>query len=204
MRYETNPFIARSGWVTLGPLTLLALVLWRTAGFVYAAPIALLALMVAFKFRDPDRAVPSSRLGVVAPVDGKVLSIRRVDDGPFGTAALKVRLRVSPFTVYGVRSPVEGTVSDPATFCAASGTLRGFCLRTDEGDAMLLRMEHHGFGAPKAKVNIGQRLGHGERCGSVRFAHTVEMFLPPTAVARVVPHDRTEAGVTVLAEFAPH
>ena len=204
MRYETNPFIARSGWVTLGTLTLLALVMWRTAGFVYAAPLALLALMVAFKFRDPDRPVPASRLGVVAPVDGKVLSIRRVEDGPFGTAALKVRLRVSPFTVYGVRCPVEGTVSDPATFCAASGTLRGFCLRTDEGDAMLLRMEHHGFGAPKAKVNIGQRLGHGERCGSVRFAHTVEMFLPPTAVARVVPHDRTEAGVTVLAEFAPH
>ena len=203
MRYETNPIIARSGWFTLGMLTLLALVLWRTAGFVYAAPLALLALMVAFKFRDPDRPVPASRLGVVAPVDGKVLSIRRVEDGPFGTAALKVRLRVSPFTVYGVRCPVEGTVSDPATFCAASGTLRGFCLRTDEGDAMLLRMEHHGFGAPKAKVNIGQRLGHGERCGSVRFAHTVEMFLPPTAVARVVPHDRTEAGVTVLAEFAP-
>ena len=204
MRYETNPFIARSGWFTLGSLTLLALVLWRSAGFVYAAPLALLALIVAFKFRDPDRPVPTSRLGVVAPVDGRVLSIRRVEDGPFGGAALKVRLRVSPFTVYGVRSPIEATVSDPATFCAASGTLRGFCLRTDEGDSMLMRMEHYGIGAPKAKVNIGQRLGHGERCGSVRLAHTVEMFLPATAIARVQPHDRAEAGVTVLAEFAPH
>jgi phosphatidylserine decarboxylase len=203
MRYEANPVIARSGWYTLAWLTFIALVLWRTAGFIYAAPLALIALMVAFKFRDPDRPVPASRLGVVAPVDGRVLSIRRVEDGPFGGAALKVRLRVSPFTVYGVRSPIEATVSDPATFCAASGTLRGFCLRTDEGDQMLIRMEHPGFGAPKAKVNIGQRLGHGERCGSVRFAHTVEMFLPPTAIPRVAPHDPAEAGVTVLAEFAP-
>ena len=203
MRYEANPVIARSGWFTLAWLTLIALVLWRTAGFVYAAPLALIALMVAFKFRDPDRPVPASRLGVVAPVDGRVLSIRRVEDGPFGGAALKVRLRVSPFSVYGVRSPIEATVSDPATVCAASGTLRGFCLRTDEGDAMLMRMEHYFLGAPKAKVNIGQRLGHGERCGSVRFAHTVEMFLPPTAIPRVAPHDPAEAGVTVLAEFAP-
>ena len=204
MRYQANPVIARSGWFTLGTLTLIALVLWRTAGFEYAAPLALLALLIAFKFRDPDRPVPSSRLGVIAPVDGRVLSIRRIEEGPFGTAALKLRLRVSPLSVYGVRSPIEGTVSDPATFCAASGTLRGFCLRTDEGDAMLMRMEHYGVGAPKAKVNIGQRLGHGERCGSVRLAHTVEMFLPPTAIARVQPHDPTEAGVTVLAEFAPH
>ena len=139
---------------------------------------------------------------MVAPVDGRVLSIRRVEDGPFGTAALKVRLRVSPFTVYGVRCPIEATVSDPATYCAATGTLRGFCLRTDEGDSILMRMEHPGIGEPKAKVNIGQRLGHGERCGSVRLAHTVEIFLPPTALPRVAPHDAATAGVTVLAEFA--
>lgn len=203
MRYRSNPYIARSGWFTLGTLVFLTLVIWRSAGFIYAAPLAVLALMVAFKFRDPDRPVPASRLGVVAPVDGRVLSIRKVEDGPFGTPALKVRLRVSPFTVYGVRSPIEATVSDPAQYCAASGTLRGFCLRTDEGDSILLRMEHYGFGAPKAKVNVGQRLGHGERCGSVRFAHTVEMFLPASAIPRVVPHDSAAAGVTVLAEFAP-
>jgi len=202
MRYDANPVIARSGWLSLGLLSLLALVLWRNAGTVYAAPVALVALLVAFKFRDPDRKVPGARLGILSPVDGHVTEVQRIEDGPFGGPALRVLIAISPLTVYGVRSPIEGVVNDPATLCRSVGYHRGLCLRTDEGQPLLLRLAHFGFGAPKAKVNIGQRLGQGERCGSVRFAHSAELLMPASAAARIAPRDAVEAGTTVLAEFA--
>lgn len=201
MRYDTNPIIARSGWLSVGVLALATVVVWKLAGWLYAAPFAFLLLVVALKFRDPDRPPPDTRLGVVAPVDGSVLAIRRVESGPFGGPALKVRLRVSPLTIYGVRAPIEGVVSDPAAY-SAGATHRGFCLRNDEGDVMLMTIEHYGVGRPRPKVKLGQRLGHGERCGSIRFGHTVELHLPADAAPRIRPHDPVEAGVTVLAELS--
>lgn len=201
MRYDTNPIIARSGWLSVGVLALTAIVVWKLASWLYAAPVVVVLLLVAFKFRDPDRPPPSARLGVISPVDGSVLAVRMVDSGPFGGPSLKVRLRVSPLTVYGVRSPIEGVVSDPAVFSAGERR-RGFCLRNDEGDVMLMTIDHYGFGRPRPKVKLGQRLGHGERCGSIRFGHTVELHLPADATAKIRPHDPVEAGVTVLAELS--
>lgn len=201
MRYDSNPIIARSGWYSVGLLALITLVVWKLANGLYAAPFAVLLLLVAFKFRDPDRPTPGMRLGVVAPVDGSVLAVRTIDAGPFGGPALKVRLQVSPFTIYGVRSPIEGVVSDPAAYSAGE-TRRGFCLRNDEGDLLLMTMEDWGFAKPRPKVKLGQRLGHGERCGSVRFARTVELLLPIDAKPLIRPHDRVTAGVTMLAELA--
>lgn len=201
MRYDSNPIIARSGWYSVGLLTLITIVVWKLANWLYAAPFAMMLLLVALKFRDPDRPTPSMRLGVVAPVDGSVLAVRTVEAGPFGVPALKVRLQVSPLTIYGVRSPIEGVVSDPAAYSAGE-TRRGFCLRNDEGDLMLMTMEDWGFARPRPKVKLGQRLGHGERCGSVRFARMVEIHLPIDAAPLVRPHDTVEAGVTVLAELA--
>jgi phosphatidylserine decarboxylase len=201
MRYDTNPIIARSGWLSVGVLALTTIVVWKLAGWIYAAPFAFLLVVLAFKFRDPDRPPPSARLGVVAPVDGEVLAVRMVEAGPFGVPALKVRLRVSPLTVYGVRSPIEGVVSDPAAY-SAGATRLGFCLRNDEGDVMLMTIDHYGFGKPRPKVKLGQRLGHGERCGSIRFGHTVELHLPADSTPSVRPHDPVEAGVTVLAELS--
>jgi len=204
MRYDSSPLIARSGWYSVGLLAFATLVLWKTAGSVYAAPVAVVLALVAFKFRDPDRPTPRTRLGAVAPVDGQVLSVRTIDEGPLGAAALKLRLRVSPFTLYGVRAPIEGVVSDPTAVPGADGETRGFCLRTDEGDLMLMTIEHWGFGRPRPKVKLGQRVGHGERCGSIRFGHTVEIHLPAGSTPRVRPHDPVTAGVTVLAELPRH
>jgi phosphatidylserine decarboxylase len=147
--------------------------------------------------------VPPARLGIVAPVDGRVTDVQRIEQGPFGGPALRVRIAISPWTVYGVRAPVEGVVCDPATLCRSVGYHRGLCLRTDEGQPLLLRLADHGFGAAKPKVNIGQRLGHGERCGSVRFAHSAELLVPATAAARVAAGEPVAAGTSVLAEFAP-
>lgn len=204
MRYDSNPLIARSGWYSVGVLAFATIVMWKLAGFLYAAPIAVLLMLVVFKFRDPDRPTPRTRLGAVAPVDGHVLSVRTIEAGPLGAAALKLRLRVSPFTIYGVRSPIEGVVSDPAAVCGTGGATRGLCLRTDEGDLMLMTIADWGFGRPRPKVKLGQRVGHGERCGSIRFGHTVEIHLPADSLPRVRPHDPVTAGVTVLAELARH
>lgn len=200
MRYETNPLIARSGWYSVGLLALATIVVWKLANAMYAAPFAVLLALVVLKFRDPDRPTAATRLGVIAPVDGSVLAVRTVEAGPFGAPALKIRIRVSPVSVYGIRAPMEGVVSDPAAH-SGGATRRGFCLRNDEGDLILMTIDHWLFGAPRPKVKLGQRLGQGERCGSIRFGHTVELCLPVDAAPAVRPHDSVTAGVTVLAEL---
>jgi phosphatidylserine decarboxylase len=196
---DDHPAIARVAWLPIAALLAAAALFAREGGFALAWPWVLGALGVAWKFRDPDRQVPPVPLGVLAPVDGWVLSVRTLEHGPLGAPALRVRVVVDPLSVYAVRAPIEGVVGDPH---APGGPRRGLWLRSDEGDEVVLLMRApFGLGAPSATADVGDRLGQGERCGWLRLGWAADVFAPADAALRVGRGRRVRGGETVLAEL---
>ncbi len=69
-------------------------------------------------FRDPRREVPAAPLGVVSPVDGRVVQVDLVDKGVLQGEAHRVRIEIDISGTYTARAPVEGKIMDLRTVAA--------------------------------------------------------------------------------------
>ena len=104
--------VARAGYPFLYASTF-ATAVFALLDITAVALLGLLATVsIALFFRDPDRMVPAEDALVVAPADGKVVAIERVDDSPFYEGSCtKVGIFMSVFNVHINRIPHEGTVT---------------------------------------------------------------------------------------------
>src|SRR5688500_19231133 len=103
----------KNEWLTflaVGLLACIAMALmqwWVVAAVIMVATLALLSF-----FRDPNRPIPSQRIVMVAPADGKVSSIHTLDNfEPLGGPATCVRIFLSVLDVHVNRSPCHGLVT---------------------------------------------------------------------------------------------
>src|SRR6476469_9403407 len=71
----------------------------------------LVALFMAFFFRDPRREPPSDQNVVVAPADGKVTRIITLDENSKDSPTL-VSIFLSPLNLHIHRAPIPGTIRD--------------------------------------------------------------------------------------------
>ncbi len=85
--------------------SLIAWWVWRPAIIV---PLVVFALILWF-FRNPPRQVPVQPDLVVAPADGHVVSVERIDDSFVGRA-VAVGIFLSVFNVHANRSPSDAWV----------------------------------------------------------------------------------------------
>ena len=205
--------LAPEGW----PFILTAWVL--EAGFLFlgyhAAAIGWLPIavwVVAF-FRDPVRDGPRGEGLVIAPADGKVVSVRLIDEPSFhGGEAQRVSIFMNVFSVHVNRYPVDGTITwrqySPGAFVNAAAekasleneqssvgivTARGKVLVRQIAGLVARRIiTDHGEGAV---------VRQGERMGLIRFGSRVDIFLPANARLRVQEGQHAVAGVTVIAEW---
>src|ERR1700712_2383885 len=73
--------------------------------------LTIIALWVAYFFRDPERTGERGAQVVIAPADGKVVLIQEVDEPAFmGGRAHRVSIFMNVFNVHVNRYPVSGTV----------------------------------------------------------------------------------------------
>src|SRR5688572_19551517 len=73
--------------------------------------LTLIALWVAYFFRDPERTGERGKRVVIAPADGKVIQIAEVDEPAFlHGPATRVSIFMNVFNVHVNRYPVSGTV----------------------------------------------------------------------------------------------
>lgn len=207
MQGTRNPFVASEGVPFLVVLAASSVAAWHYfgigAGLVPAALFAYLFLI----FRDPHRPVPAVPLGVVSPVDGRVVSITRVDSSILGAEALSISIEVNSLGTYTARCPVEGKIMDLA---AEHGTDRaatdrpGLWVRTDEADDVVLCFRNHRFGlSPRAFIRYGERVGQGQRCAFLRLTGIAEVLVPGVARLQVEEGQRVLAGSDVLAKLPP-
>jgi phosphatidylserine decarboxylase len=196
-------FVAAEGIPFLLVMALVVAATWYFAGVAWAIlPLSLLVYLYLI-FRDPRRIVPSAPLGVVSPVDGKVVEVTTTDEGVPEGQAHRIVIRVSSFGTYTARSPVEGKVGDLSATAppgSPADDKAGLWLVTDEGENVVLRFPGNRFGlAPRGFLNYGERLGQGQRCAYLRLTKFAELELPIDAKITVSVGERVAAGSHLLA-----
>jgi len=186
--------------------------------------LLLLALWVAYFFRDPERIGERGPSLVVSPADGKLVMITTVDEPSFiKGSAIRLSIFMNVFNVHVNRYPVDGVVSyihynKGKFFNAAaeksslenermsvgietdSSVSTGGSARVGSVKRILVR-QIAGLIARRIVTysKVGERVRQGDRLGIIRFGSRVDVFLPPSSTIRVKVGDLTTAGVTVLA-----
>jgi len=187
----------------------------RSWGLWIAAYIlAVIALWVAYFFRDPQRTGPRGERLVIAPADGRVVMISEVDEPDFVRGrSTRISIFMNIFNVHVNRYPVSGTVRylhrNPGKFLnAASDKASLLNEQTSvgiEGSRAPVAVRQIAGLIARRIVNysaVGATVRQGDRMGIIRFGSRVDVFVPPTATLRVQLGDKPLAGVTVLAELS--
>lgn len=181
--------------------------------------IVVLAAVVTFLvlnfFRDPERAVPKGDDLVIAPADGKVISVGEVFEPAWiNGQALRVCIFMSPLDVHVNRFPVSGRVGyvehvpgrfTPAFRDKASEDNERTLIGIERGGDRVLFKQISGSLARRivADVSVGARAVAGERFGMIKFGSRVDVLLPLSAEVAVGVNDRAVAGETVIARIPP-
>jgi phosphatidylserine decarboxylase len=210
---EGRWFIA-GAWAIALVLVIVALRAGST--FWWVVTVAWLAIsvwIVAF-FRDPERAWSISECLVVAPADGKVVSVMETDEPAFlGGRALRISIFMNVFDCHVNRYPVGGTVAYRHYNAGKFGHAAAEKSSLDNEQSSV------GVAAARGKVlvrqiaglvarrivtdhEVGASVRQAERLGMIRFGSRVDLFLPVGTRTLVRTGHTTLAGVTVVAEWS--
>ena len=174
--------------------------------------VAMLAC-VAF-FRDPARVSAAPPEVVLAPADGKVLS---VGSAPAAMAAIglpqQISIFMSPANVHVNRAPISGTVREVSRIAGAKlPAFRDKASELNEHSFVLLEgtlgtVAYKQIAGSLARrvvcdLSPGQTVSRGERVGLIKFGSRVDLFLPRSATVEVSSGRRTRAGLTAVARFS--
>lgn len=200
--------MARDGilWVAL-PLAGAVAAAWA-GWWLVAIPLLFLTAFMAYFFRDPARDSPADASLVVAPADGRVTRVQRVDERAADSPTV-VSIFLSPFDVHINRAPLAGEVSD------ISYTKGKFMIATREAASLV--NEQNALTIRGARVtivckqiagvlarrivcwkNVGDRVALGERFGMIKFSSRTDLILPSEVEVSVRVGERVRGGVSII------
>jgi phosphatidylserine decarboxylase len=189
--------------------------------------LLLLALWVAYFFRDPERVGERGPTLIVAPADGKLIMITEVDEPSFVQGrAIRLSIFMNVFNVHVNRYPVDGVVKyihyNKGKFFNAAAEKSS--LENEQMSVGLETIPPDSGRTPRVGTTqkvlvrqiagliarrivtyskVGEQVKQGDRMGIIRFGSRVDLFLPIGSTIRGKLGDMTTAGVTVLGEL-PH
>jgi len=183
--------------------------------WLLAVVVTILALWVAYFFRDPERTGQRGATLVVAPADGRLIMMTEVDEPAFIQGrAIRLSIFMNVFNVHVNRYPVDGVVRyvhyNKGKFINAAAEKSSLeneqmSVGLESGQYRVLVRQIAGLIARRIVTysKVGETVHQGDRMGIIRFGSRVDVFVPTSAhiVAKV--GDLTTAGTTILAELHP-
>jgi phosphatidylserine decarboxylase len=183
--------------------------------WLVAFGLTVLALWIAYFFRDPERTGERGKQLVIAPADGKIVQIAEVDEPAFlQSKAQRISIFMNVFDVHVNRYPVSGTVryvhynkgkfiNAAADKASLENEQSSVGIETESGRILVRQIA--GLIARRIVTysKVGEKVNQGDRLGIIRFGSRVDVFVPVNATLRVKVGQVTVAGVTVLAELPP-
>ncbi len=209
------------GWPLLALTAFFAHWAWwfgSIVGLVLGLATGVVLALVVYFFRDPPRHIPEGPGLVVAPADGKIAEVARLEhDEYLGGPAVKIGIFLSIFNVHLNRAPVAARVIAlrycPGEFLSA---LRPECVSRNE--AMWIGLE--GEAAPHRRMVVRQIAGQyarrivcalrpgevvdrGAKIGMIKLGSRTELILPDEPGLRIEVRvgDRVQAGSRVVARY---
>ncbi len=180
-------------------------------GYWYVVLLLLVvALFMAFFFRDPKRVPPADPDVVVSPADGKVTRIGPATPGADSTV---VSIFLSPLDVHINRSPIPGKIIDvlysPGKFLMATNEKASL---VNEQNALTIQGEKITVVCKQIAGILARRivcwkaegdsLGLGERFGMIKFSSRTDVLLPANVRVTVKEGDRVRGGTTVIGRIS--
>ena len=186
----------------------------RSWGLWLAAFVVLvLALWVAWFFRNPDRPGERGDGVAIAPADGRVVLITNIDEPTFvGGPTQRVSIFMNVFDVHVNRYPVNGRVEYVVHKAGKflNAVTEASSVENEQASVGIVTSRHRilvrqiaGLVARRIITDSakGDAAVQGERMGLIRFGSRVDVFLPPDARLRVAVGQRTSAGQTIIADL---
>ncbi len=216
MNFAREGYIFMAAAAALAGGTLAAALARRSWGLWLAAfAFGIIALWVAYFFRDPERPGDRGDRLVVSPADGLVVMVSEVDEPAFMHGRVRrISVFMNIFDVHVNRYPVSGTIAyvhyNPGKFLNAAADKasleneqRSVGIETSSGHIRILVRQIAGLIARRIVTygSVGDAVTQGDRMGIIRFGSRVDVFCPLDATVRVAPGQRVLAGVTVLADL---
>jgi phosphatidylserine decarboxylase len=200
--------VAKEGFPFIALFLIPALVFLALGWWIAALLCLLLALFMAFFFRDPERACPKDDRIVVSPADGRVVRAALVDN-TVSNSPTQISIFLSPMNVHINRSPIAGEIVDvvykPGAFHIAS---RDIASIENEQNIVTVRGEKLTIvfrqiaGVIARRIVLwkkkGDRVALGERVGLMKFSSRMDVILPAGIEVLVREGDRVVGGVSVL------
>lgn len=195
--------IAREGLAYIllpAVLTIIALVV----GYWYVGlAFLLLALFMAFFFRDPERQPPGDPDAIVAPADGRVTRVMTSDSSKL------ISIFLSPLDVHINRAPIAGRISQ------ISYSKGKFLIATDERASVVNEQNALTIEGDKVTVvckqiagilarrivcwkRAGEHVSLGERFGMIKFGSRTDLILPESVEVIVSEGMRVKGGITII------
>jgi phosphatidylserine decarboxylase len=201
--------IAYEGWPFILPLfglAVLGLALMPVAGWFFLAFTG----FVVYFFRDPARSIPTSPGLLLAPADGKIVTVDPLQNDPVRPSGTLVSIFLSVFDVHINRAPIAGTVLEvryqpgkflPAFRADASDLNEQNIVTLQAGNTRVIIRQIAGILARRivCRVKAGDKLNRGERFGLIRFGSRVDILIPPEFAVYARPGQRVRGGESVVA-----
>jgi phosphatidylserine decarboxylase len=174
--------------------------------------LALLLLIIVLRFfRNPNRSIRAQKHTIVAPVDGKVVSIKEVIENEyFKDKRLQISIFVSPVNVHVVRYPISGKVNFSSNYPHKS-TVVSRKRSNDQMERTTIVLESEAFGEilyqqiagslAKRIVNyakLGEEVTQGDDAGFIKFGSRVDLFLPVGTKLNVRLNDKIKGNQSII------
>lgn len=175
-----------------------------------AAIFFLLLCFVLFFFRDPARTIPADEDAIVAPADGRIIEVERLEDHPvIGGAATKITIFLSLLDVHINRAPTQGVVVEtnhskgkkyPANWRRASSRNEKNDILLDSPHGPLLVTQIAGIVGRRIVqwIDKGSAVSMGQKIGMIKFSSRTELVLPGSVQLEVEHGQKVRAGETIL------
>jgi phosphatidylserine decarboxylase len=206
--------IAKEGYRLIAAAAVVAAGALLMGWLLLGSFLVVLALAIAAFFRDPERIIPEGQGLIVAPADGKVVSIVNLKDAPaMANASTRISIFLSPLDVHINRMPVTGTIEavryQRGKFMAA---YRDEASAQNEQNALkIIVREGQRLGVVQIAGVLarrivcypkrGDKLNRGDRFGLIMFGSRTDTYLPAGCDVSVVEGQRVKGGETILGRF---
>ena len=206
--------IAREGFPLISIAAVLTLLALAANWWFVAAVFGAVTIALAGFFRDPERVISAGEGLVVAPADGRIVSIASGEGESLPVQSrTRISIFLSPLDVHINRIPVAGRIEEisyrAGKFLAA---YKEEASRQNEQNVLVIAdaqgrklgvVQIAGVLARRivCRVKPGDNMKRGERFGLIMFGSRTDLYLPQGCRVEVTEGQRVKVGTTIVGRF---
>ncbi|MFH1425094.1 MAG: phosphatidylserine decarboxylase [archaeon] len=205
--------INEAGYSYIAAMVVLTVMLYyAVANYLFLIPAGFACFFIFF-FRDPVREIPTGKNIILAPADGKVLSIEKeAHNDAIGGPATVIKIFLSPWNVHVNRAPVSAKVMSvkqhsghfrPAYSKGADKVNEQNRILLSAGCGKVEVVQIVGFLARRIKcfVKKNDEVRIGDKIGVIQFGSGTNLILSKTIKVSLTEGDKVRAGITIVARY---